>query len=172
MSDTESEVTADSLSTEYEEEEVKPAKKPAKKPTKKKPIIVLSEDEEDEESDEEVIEKPKQKKNAKKIQDVVVKAPEKPVKIKARGSRLEVYQGLARQTTGGLKIDDLFERNGNIVSKKASECSRNLMMNRKGKDDEKVSVKKAVRTYEKKVKDEPKELKKSKKSKKGIYTVK
>ena len=46
------------------------------------------------------------------------------MKIKTRGTRQEVFEGLAKRTPGGLTKDDLFENKGRLVSKKASEKAR------------------------------------------------
>ena len=46
------------------------------------------------------------------------------VKIKTRGTRQEVFEGLAKRTPGGLTKDDLFENKGRLVSKKASEKAK------------------------------------------------
>jgi hypothetical protein len=46
------------------------------------------------------------------------------VKIKTRGTRQEVFEGLAKKTPGGLTKDDLFENKGRLVSKKASEKAK------------------------------------------------
>ena len=67
--------------------------------------------------------------------------------MKARGSRLEVFQGIARRTTGGLTKDDLFQRDGLVLSKRASESSKRVMASRK----QPVSVKKLTKEYEEKI---------------------
>ena len=71
--------------------------------------------------------------------------------MKARGSRLEVFQGIARRTTGGLTKDDLFQRDGLVLSKRASESSKRVMASRK----QPVSVKKLTKEYEQKIIVEP-----------------
>ena len=44
--------------------------------------------------------------------------------MKKRGTRLEVWNSKAEKTAGGLSKDDLFERNGRIISKKCSELGK------------------------------------------------
>ena len=49
-------------------------------------------------------------------------------KVKARGTRQEVWSGQANRTNGGLKKEDLMLNGKNqIVSKRASEQKRNLL---------------------------------------------
>ena len=51
-----------------------------------------------------------------------------------RGTREDVWAGYASQTAGGLSKDDLMQTpKGRIVSKKASEKSRQLMLDRNSK---------------------------------------
>ena len=46
-------------------------------------------------------------------------------KIKATGTRTEVYKGLAKHTSGGLKKNDLIKGgSGKIVSKRASAAAK------------------------------------------------
>lgn len=44
--------------------------------------------------------------------------------LKKRGNKVEVWQGVAIQTSGGLKYSDLFNDNGKIKSKKQAESGR------------------------------------------------
>lgn len=46
------------------------------------------------------------------------------MKVPAVGSRAQVFHGTAKHTSGGLKQDDLFRKNGRIVSKKASAAAK------------------------------------------------
>jgi hypothetical protein len=49
------------------------------------------------------------------------------LKLKARGTRADVYNGVAKRTGGGLKKDDLMVNARNqIVSKKVSEIRKNI----------------------------------------------
>jgi len=45
-------------------------------------------------------------------------------KIKAVGSRAEVFHNNAKHTSSGLKSSDLFMKNGRIKSKKASRSAK------------------------------------------------
>jgi len=48
------------------------------------------------------------------------------VKVKATGTRLEVFRGKARHTSGGLKKEDLKQNSaGKLVSKNASAAAKN-----------------------------------------------
>ena len=49
------------------------------------------------------------------------------MKIKKTGSRIEVYNGRALKTTGGLMKNDLIKRNGKIISKKMSNRMKNRL---------------------------------------------
>jgi hypothetical protein len=52
---------------------------------------------------------------------------EKNPKVRARGTRADVYNGIAMRTTGGLKKEDLILNSKNqIVSKKASEIRKKI----------------------------------------------
>ena len=50
--------------------------------------------------------------------------------LKKRGTREEVWNGHAASTSGGLTRSDLMISNGKLVSKKASEKSKQLMLDR------------------------------------------
>ena len=50
--------------------------------------------------------------------------------LKKRGTRQEVWDGHAASTSGGLTRNDLMISNGKLVSKKASEKSKQLMLDR------------------------------------------
>ena len=57
-----------------------------------------------------------------------------PTPARKRGTREDVWAGYASQTAGGLSKDDLMQTpRGRIVSKKASEKSRQLMLDRNSK---------------------------------------
>ena len=57
-----------------------------------------------------------------------------PTPARKRGTREDVWAGYASQTAGGLTKDDLLQTpKGRIVSKKASEKSRQLMLDRNRK---------------------------------------
>ena len=57
-----------------------------------------------------------------------------PSPAKKRGTREDVWAGYASQTAGGLSKDDLMQTpKGRIVSKRASEKSRQLMLDRNSK---------------------------------------
>ena len=57
-----------------------------------------------------------------------------PTPARKRGTREDVWAGYASQTAGGLSKDDLMQTpKGRIVSKKASEKSRQLMLDRNSK---------------------------------------
>lgn len=57
-----------------------------------------------------------------------------PAPARKRGTREDVWAGYASQTAGGLTKDDLMQTpRGRIVSKKASEKSRQLMLDRNSK---------------------------------------
>ena len=49
---------------------------------------------------------------------------EKPMKIKARGTREEVFNGLAKRTNGNLTADDIELKGLRYVSKKASAVAK------------------------------------------------
>lgn len=50
---------------------------------------------------------------------------EKKVKVKAKGTKAEVWHGTAKHTPGGLTKDDLVKnKNGKIVSKKKQAAGR------------------------------------------------
>jgi len=78
--------------------------------------------------------------------------PNLPKKIKKKGTRQEVIDGLATMTSGGLTLEDLFvcEKTGNIKSKKASKTSKDLSDERKASKSQ-SPVKKAVKIYEENV---------------------
>ena len=48
--------------------------------------------------------------------------------LKKRGTREDVWNGFAMATSGELTRDDLMMSNGKLVSKKASEKSKQLML--------------------------------------------
>ena len=57
-----------------------------------------------------------------------------PTPARKRGTREDVWAGYASQTAGGLSKDDLMQTSkGRIVSKRASEKSRQLMLDRNSK---------------------------------------
>ena len=57
-----------------------------------------------------------------------------PTPARKRGTREDVWAGYASQTAGGLSKDDLMQTpKGRIVSKRASEKSRQLMLDRNSK---------------------------------------
>jgi len=57
-----------------------------------------------------------------------------PTPARKRGTREDVWAGYAVQTAGGLSKDDLMQTpKGRIVSKRASEKSRQLMLDRNSK---------------------------------------
>ena len=57
-----------------------------------------------------------------------------PTPARKRGTREDVWAGYASQTAGGLTKDDLMQTSkGRIVSKRASEKSRQLMLDRNSK---------------------------------------
>ena len=61
---------------------------------------------------------------------------EEVVKHKKRGTRMEVWLGIADKTAGGLTKADLFEgRSGAIISKRASEASKGKIEKRMAKGD-------------------------------------
>jgi hypothetical protein len=60
--------------------------------------------------------------------------------LKKRGTREQVWNGEAHSTSGGLTRQDLMISNtGKIVSKKASEKSKQLMLDRHAKKDVQTS---------------------------------
>jgi len=57
--------------------------------------------------------------------DETITGGSKKDKIKTYGSRLEVWRGLSRKTSGKLTKNDLkYNKKGNIVSKKASDAAK------------------------------------------------
>lgn len=71
-------------------------------------------------------------------------------KVKARGTREQVFSGFAKRTSGGLTKDDLIQKpDGSIISKKASEASKLKFQNRS-----KTNVPELVEAYNKMVVDE------------------
>ena len=57
-----------------------------------------------------------------------------PAPARKRGTREDVWAGYAAKTAGGLSKDDLMQTSkGRIVSKRASEKSRQLMLDRNSK---------------------------------------
>lgn len=68
--------------------------------------------------------RPKRKRKKTIEPDTTAEVPDLP-KVKAIGSRMDVYYGMALQTAGGLTKDDLcLNKRGRVVSKRASERAR------------------------------------------------
>lgn len=73
------------------------------------------------------------------------------------GDRNDVYNGRALMTKGGLKKEDLFEKNGRYVSKKMSENAkiRNNFVKKVPAQEQQKSVETLVDTFEKLITEVP-----------------
>jgi hypothetical protein len=73
------------------------------------------------------------------------------------GDRNDVYNGRALMTKGGLKKEDLFEKNGRYVSKKMSENAkiRNNFVKKVPTEEKQKSVETLVDTFEKLITEIP-----------------
>ncbi len=73
------------------------------------------------------------------------------------GDRNDVYNGRALMTKGGLKKEDLFEKNGKYVSKKMSENAkiRNNFVKKVPAQEKQKSVETLVDTFEKLITETP-----------------
>ena len=97
------------------------------------------------------------------------------------GSKLNVWNGLAKETSGGLQKKDLMiSKSGTVVSKKASQAAKNRMKSGKGiceycikqyKESKRESKKKSVKKESKK-KSVKKESKKKSVKKEPVLKVK
>ena len=85
--------------------------------------------------------------------------------LKKRGTREQVWNGEAHSTSGGLTRQDLMISNtGKIVSKKASEKSKQLMLDRHAKKDVQTSDEKPSASKNKKSSTKVEEVPKPKKA--------
>ena len=88
-----------------------------------------------------------------------------PIKIKARGTREEVFNGIAKRTSGGMTKNDIMQKGCKFVSIKSSEAAKkNAMNNLPNLKSKAVSVKKEVEKIESKVEEVPAKKSKSKKA--------
>jgi seryl-tRNA synthetase len=81
------------------------------------------------------------------------------------GSRIQVWEGVAKETSGGLKKKDLMiSKSGTVVSKKASQAAKNRMKSGKGLCE--YCIKQYKESKKKSTKKESKKKSKKKESKK------